>query len=50
MRVTSKTDHFGQTSEVEIIFGGDSELSNFIKALRWTLTTLKTLSQEGGYK
>lgn len=41
MRVTTKTDKFGHTDEVEIVLGGDTELETTIQALKFITKVLE---------
>ena len=46
MSVNAPTDIYGDCGEVEIMFGGDTELATLIEALKWTISILEVKSAE----
>lgn len=46
MRVKTVTDCFGHTDELEVVLGGDTELSTIIKALKFITRVLEEESKE----
>ncbi len=46
MRVNTVTDCFGHTDELEVVLGGDTELSTIIKALKFITRVLEEESKE----
>jgi len=46
MRVKTVADCFGHTDELEVVLGGDTELSTIIKALKFITRVLEEESKE----
>jgi len=46
LRVNVKKDRFGDASELEVVLGGDCELTTIIKALKFIVNTLEDQIEE----